>query len=295
MELASVVLFWFALALYIGATVLYAYQFILRRPSVGWWARFLTGAGFICQTLSIGANSIVNHGTPLTGSNALILGSWTLVLLYFVMEHIIKIKIYGAFLIPVAVIFMIAGQLLGGPSAGVHLTPVQAQLLKSWRVTFHVALILLGNAAFAFGAVSSMLYLFQDSQFKRHKTSRVTRRLPSLATLQTVARRSISWGLPIYTAGIVLGAMRAIEEAVPAWYFDPRIMLAGIIWVVYAAYLFFVYRHGISSRRAAWLAIAGFVLVIIVAILARTVPSGFHIFGVASASSSLLGACRKVV
>ena len=51
MEQASLVLFWFALALYVCATVLYAYQFVLKRPSVGWWARFFTGAGFICQTL----------------------------------------------------------------------------------------------------------------------------------------------------------------------------------------------------------------------------------------------------
>ena len=93
-------LFWFALALYIAATVLYAYQFVLKRPKVGWWARFLTGAGFICQTLSIGAHSIADDGTQLTGRNQLMLASWALVLLYFVMEHVIKIKIYGAFLIP---------------------------------------------------------------------------------------------------------------------------------------------------------------------------------------------------
>lgn len=283
MEQLSVVLFWFALALFISATVLYAYQFILKRPKVGWWARFLTGAGFICQTLSIGANSIANHGTPLTGPNALILGAWALVLIYFVMEHVIKIKIYGAFLIPVAVVFMIVGQLLGGPAAGAHLDAAQIQQLQSWRVAFHVALILFGNAAFVFGAVSSMLYLFQDNQFKRHRSNLLTRRLPSLATLQTVARRSISLGFPVYTAGLLLGIVRAVEEHVPQWYLDPRIMLAGVVWAVYAVYLVRVYRHGISSRSAAWLSIAGFVLVIILAIIARTVPSGFHVFGVEQA------------
>ena len=89
----SVVLFWFAMALYIVATVLYAYQFVLKHPRVGWWARFATGAGFICQTLSIGARSITTHGTQLTGANQLLLASWALVLLYFVMEHLIRIKI----------------------------------------------------------------------------------------------------------------------------------------------------------------------------------------------------------
>lgn len=291
----SVVLFWFALALYIGATVLYAYQFILRRPAVGWWARFLTGAGFICQTLSIGANSIASHGTPLTGPNALILGAWVLVLVYFFIEHVIKIKVYGAFLIAVAVVLMIVGQLLGGPAAAVNLGPVQAQQLRSWRVAFHVALILFGNAAFAFGAVSSALYLFQDAQFRRHRTNLFTRRLPSLATLQTVARRAISLGFPVYTAGLLLGVVRAVEEQVPGWWLDPRIVLAGLIWLVYGTYLVLVYRHGISSRTAAWISIAGFVLVIIVAILARTVPTGFHIFGVEASLLHVLGGLRAVV
>ena len=129
MPQSSVVLFWFALALYIAATVLYAYQFVLKRPKVGWWARFLTGAGFICQTLSIGAHSIATHGTQLTGANQLMLASWALVLLYFVMEHLIKIKIYGTFLVPVAMLFMGASQILGGFMEPATLTDVEQMQL----------------------------------------------------------------------------------------------------------------------------------------------------------------------
>ena len=129
MEQASAVLFWFALALYISATVLYAYQFVLKRSKVGWWARFLTGAGFICQTASIGAHSISTNGTQLTGANQLMLASWALVLLYFVMEHLIKIKIYGTFLVPVAVLFMAAAQIIGGLVGQAQLTAVQVAQL----------------------------------------------------------------------------------------------------------------------------------------------------------------------
>ena len=53
-------------------------------------------------------SSIATGGTQLNGANQLMLASWALVLLYFVMEHLIKIKIYGTFLIPVAVVFMAA-------------------------------------------------------------------------------------------------------------------------------------------------------------------------------------------
>jgi len=279
MQQASVVLFWFSLALYICATVLYAYQFVLRRAKTGWWARFFTGAGFICQTLSIGAHSMAMHGTPLTGPNQLMLASWALVLVYFVMEHAIKIKIYGAFLIPIAVFFMGAAEIIGGFTGPAVLSPIQLEQLDSWRVTFHVALIVFANAGFAFAAIASGLYLFQAAQLKAHRSSIITRRLPSLTTLQTMARRAILFSFPVYTAGLLLGILRAIEEGVDQWWFDPRIMMSGFVWVAFGTYLALVYRRNASARTSSWVAIIGFVLVVILAIIARTVPVGFHLFG----------------
>jgi HemX protein len=279
MSQASVVLFWFSLALYIAATVLYAYQFVLKRAKVGWWARFLTGAGFICQTLSIGVTSFQNNHTDLTGANQLLLASWALVLLYFVIEHLIKIKIYGAFLVPVAVLFMGASVIVGGFATPDALTAVQMAQLDSWRVGFHVGLIVFANAGFAFGAVSCAIYLFQEGKLKSHTSNIVTRRLPSLSTLQMMARRSISFAFPVYTAGLLLGILRAVEFGVDQWWFDLRIMLSGLVWLVFGLYLVLVYRQNASSRTTSWVAIGGFVLVLIVAVVARTVPMGFHVFG----------------
>lgn len=275
---ASQVLFWFSLALYIGATVLYAEQFMLRRSKVGWWARFFTGAGFICQTLSIGASSIATKGTELTGANQLMLASWALVLLYFVMEHAIKIKVYGTFLLPFAIGFMAVSQVL---MARQGQTIVHDPLLSSWEVGFHVALIVFGNAGFAFGAVSGGLYLWQEGQLKSHKSNIITRRLPSLATLQTIARRAIGFAFPVYTAGLLLGILRAVSVGVAEWWFDPRIMVSGVVWATFALYLWIVYRHEVSSRTSSWVAIVGFVLVVILAILARLQlsPEAFHHFG----------------
>jgi ABC-type transport system involved in cytochrome c biogenesis permease subunit len=282
MAQASRVLFWFALALYIGATVLYAEQFVLRRHTVGWWARFFTGAGFLCQTASIGLLSASMNTTQLTGANQLMLASWALVLLYFVMEHLIRIRVYGTFLIPVAVVLMAISQLLGGPTSGTTLSAEQLQLLANWRVAFHVALIVFGNAGFFFGSVSAALNVWQENQLKRHVSNIVTRRLPSLATLQTLARRSIGFGLPVYTAGLLLGVLRALDTHIANWWLDPRVMLAGIVWVVYSAYLWVVYRREASARTSSWIAIVGLVLVVALAIIARVplpLPNSFHTFG----------------
>jgi len=278
-EQVSVILGWFALGLYIVATVLYAYQFLLRRPVTAWWARFCVGAGWICQTVSIGLHSVVTHGTQMTGGNSLVLVSWVLVLVYFIVEHVIKIRIYGTFLIPLAVILLIIAQLmnLGGQ---IGLTAAQEQQLASWRVGIHVGLIFLANVGFLVSAASSAFYLIQDAQLKRRRTTPIFRKLPSLAQTQKIARRAVVYAFPAYTAGIVLGIIRAIETDVSGWWQDPRIMLSGIVWLIYGAYLVLVYRRKISARTASWISLAGFAVVLVIGILARTVPVGFHVFGI---------------
>lgn len=266
--------------LYVGATCLYAYQFVLKRQKVGWWARFLTGAGFIVQTASIGAHSIASDGTPLTGTNQLILISWALVLMYFILEHLIRIKVYGAFLIPIAVALMGFAELFGTPvGQSPALTPDQSQQLDSFGVALHVALIIFANVGFAFAAVSAGLHLYQQAQLKAHHTSRVSRRLPSLATLKSITRRSVALAFPVYTAGLSLGIIRAVQVDVAGWWQDPRIMVSGVVWAIFGAYLVMVYRQDVSARTSSWTAIAGFIVVVIVGILARTVPVGFHVFG----------------
>ena len=55
--------------------------------------------------------------------------------------------------------------------------------------------------------------------------------------------------------------------------------MSGVVLVTFGVYLWSVYRHGASTRTSSWIAIVGFVLVVILAIIARTVPVGFHVFG----------------
>lgn len=280
MTQVSFVAFWFAMALLASATVLYAYHFATKRKALARLATFATGFGFLALTASIGLRSTATDGTELSGANVLVLMAWALVLVYFVVEHLMKVKTYGALLVPAALVVLLVAQLLGA-STGVlqELTPRQAALLDSWRVGIHVALIAFANAGFMVSAAGSLLYLVLERQLKHRKSSKLFNRLPSLAQADTVARRSVVWAFPVYTAGLVLGVLRAIETNVEAWWQDPRVMLAGLVWLAYAAYQFMRWRKGWAGRSAAYMALVGFVLVVVLAIAARTVPEGFHIFG----------------
>jgi ABC-type transport system involved in cytochrome c biogenesis permease subunit len=204
------------------------------------------------------------------------------VLVYFIVEHLVKLKVYGTILLPIALLALIAAQVMGAGAPVKPPSPTDLALLESWRVTVHVVLIVFGNALFAIGAVASGAYLGLEGQLKSHRTSTLFKRLPSLAQTDTIARRAIALGFPIYTGGLLLGVLRAVETDVAGWWADPRVMLAGAVWAVFGAYLHLQYRHG-AARTAARVALVGVVLVIALAIIARTVPAGFHVFAVPGA------------
>lgn len=273
-------LFWFATVLYAGATVLYAYYFMSKKKTHSWYATFLTGAGFLAHTASIGLYSNYTEGTILTGANSLVLAAWTLALVYFAVEHLAKLKVYGTFLVPLATVLMFAAAVIGLEAAG-QLSDAQAALLDSGRVGIHVAIVMLANAGFAVGGVASIVYLIQEGQLKRHAGVKWLKRLPSLAQTDLVARRAVALAFPAYSGGLLLGITRAIETDVGGWFADPRVMLAGVVWVVFGVYLYLHYGRGTAGRTRALVAVAGLVFVVVLSVVARTVPAGFHVFGIA--------------
>ncbi len=278
LEQLAVVTRWFSLALLVGATVLYAYQFLMKRETLAWWVRFMTGAGTLMLTAAIGLRSSVSNGTELVGPhNTLVLLAWALLMVYFAVEHFIKNKTYGAVLVPVAVALLVVAQFLSGAQPS-GLTADAILQLDSWRVGIHVALIVFANAGFLIAGAASILYTVLGRQLKRHKTGPMLDRLPSLAQAQMIARRAVVLAFPAYTAGMVLGTIRAVETDVSGWYADPRVMISGLVWLVFGLYLVLLYRHGVSGRAASWIAIVGTVLVVVLAVVARTLPVGFHIF-----------------
>lgn len=274
------VAFWASMALYAAATVLYAYHIVTKRQALAWYATFATGAGFLLHTASIGLRSSATDGTELTGANVLVLMAWALVMVYFALEHLLKVRVYGVVLVPAALLAMLIAQLLG-VSRGVlaELPADQAALLDSWRVGIHVALIAFANAGYAVSAAASLAYVALERQLKSRRPGKLLSRLPSLAQTDLLARRAVLWAFPAYAGGLLLGVLRAIETDVSLWWADPRVVLAGIVWAAYAAYQFLRWLRGWKAGSAAYLSMVAFLLVIVLAVVARTVPAGFHIFG----------------
>jgi ABC-type transport system involved in cytochrome c biogenesis permease subunit len=72
--------------------------------------------------------------------------------------------------------------------------------------------------------------------------------------------RTIAVALPLLTVGIGIGFAWLESEGRG---FDPVVALGLVAWVVYGAFLALRLELGWRGRRTAWLALAGFVLVLV--------------------------------
>ncbi|MFQ5599344.1 MAG: c-type cytochrome biogenesis protein CcsB [Candidatus Krumholzibacteriia bacterium] len=88
--------------------------------------------------------------------------------------------------------------------------------------------------------------------------------LPSRDLLDEINYRAIAIGYPLFTIGALFaGAIWAYEAWGSFWSWDPKEVGALIIWFFYTAYLHARLQRSWSGRRAAWLSVAGFSIVIL--------------------------------
>jgi cytochrome c-type biogenesis protein CcsB len=82
-------------------------------------------------------------------------------------------------------------------------------------------------------------------------------RLPAAPTLDEVAYRTTTFAFPIWTFGVIAGAIWGQAAWGRYWGWDPKETWSFIVWVLYAAYLHARATAGWRGRRAAWISVIG--------------------------------------
>ncbi|MFC4853097.1 c-type cytochrome biogenesis protein CcsB [Actinophytocola glycyrrhizae] len=185
--------------------------------------------------------------------------TWLVVLRKYPVRHL------GVWvLLPVILLMFLGGVLLYTTAA-----PVQPALQSYWLVV-HVFAIVLGSGMVLVPGVVSVLYLL-----KVRKPEWATR-LPAADVLDQVAYRTTVFAFPIYTAGVVFGAIWAEQSWGRFWGWDPKETVAFVAWVVYAAYLHSRATAGWRGGRAAVINIVGFAAMIFNLFFINLVTAGLH-------------------
>jgi cytochrome c-type biogenesis protein CcsB len=89
------------------------------------------------------------------------------------------------------------------------------------------------------------------------------RLVPSAAGLDRLAYRIIALAFPIWTFAVIAGAIWAQEAWGRYWGWDPKETWSFITWVIFAGYLHARATSGWKGRRAAVIALVGFVSLLI--------------------------------
>jgi len=127
----------------------------------------------------------------------------------------------------------------------------------------HVALILVGYSALVFSFIASILYLIQETNLKSKGTGGFWSRLPALATIDEIGYKSLVWGFPFMTLGLIAGSILAEARFGSRYFADPKILLSILMWVVYTVLLYTRWSVGWRGRRAAYLATIAFATAIV--------------------------------
>ena len=247
-------LFWPALLLYGEAAV--GYLGDARRPgAAGRLATWGVRLGWLVQTALLGVQASREDGFPWgTWASSLNLFVWFVVGAYLIWGCRRPYRLLGLVVMPIAALLLAVARVGGGTGGGAR------SHYSNLFLVVHVGLVLAAFAGFTLAAALSSLYLWQERRIKSRAATILRRPAPSLAVLDRLAVRTVLVSVPALTLGLAVGLARLVSRGDRV---DALVVATAVTWVVWTAYLA-VRAVGWSGRRAAYLALAGFALVIVV-------------------------------
>ncbi|MEV6305048.1 c-type cytochrome biogenesis protein CcsB [Actinoplanes sp. NPDC051861] len=153
--------------------------------------------------------------------------------------------------------------LLGAASL-IAYTPVGPLVpaLNSYWFIFHVSTIIISSGIFLIGAVPAVMFLIKNGydEGKRRFPYTLGKRVPDAGMLERLTFRLHAFAFPLFTFGaLIAGPLWAEASWGRYWGWDPKEVWAFISWIVYAAYLHARATPSVKRTTATWIALAGFV------------------------------------
>ena len=151
-------------------------------------------------------------------------------------------QMLGVFLLPVGI-----GLMLYAAFMSKDIEP-ELQIFNGLLLQFHILTTLLGYAAWTVTFAASVSYLYLE----RKKNA-----APGL--FDQMAYRAAFFAFSFLTLGVLTGALWSDRVFGQLWFWDPKETWSFITWLIFLAYLHARYTLDWRGRRAAILAIVGFV------------------------------------
>ncbi|MBI4791576.1 MAG: c-type cytochrome biogenesis protein CcsB [Deltaproteobacteria bacterium] len=250
-------LFSLTFIVYLIATTTYVGFFITQKNRVRSTARcLLFGAGAL-HTVTILSRYFAAGHTPLTTHHDTVsFFAWSMTWAFLSFRWRYQVKNFGTFVSLVVSALMTVAALSSQDIA--ELPPA----LQSVWLPIHASIALLADGFLAMGFCSGLMYLLQERELKKKRFGVFYSRLPSLDALDNLIQHCLTVGFPLLTLGIITGSFWAKQAWGSYWHWDPKETWSLITWFLYAAMLHQRFIAGWRGKRAAMLAIIGFIAVL---------------------------------
>jgi len=273
-NLLSIVTFVYGLAAF-----LYIASWVFKKPLPGrlaTWTAILGAVGNAAGMIMRWVESYrlgIGHAPLSNMYESLVFFSWTIIVIYLVIERRYESRIVGAFATPIAFLAMAYASL--SPNVSDRIQPLVPALKSNWLIA-HVITCFLGYAAFAIAFGISLMYLFKqsDTEGKSHLLAR----FPESNVLDELTHQMVTFGFLFLSIGIITGAVWANSAWGSYWSWDPKETWSLITWFIYATLLHASMMKGWHGRRIAYLSIIGFMAVLFTYFGVNLLP-GLHSYG----------------
>jgi len=154
--------------------------------------------------------------------------------------------------------------------------------LQSYWLSIHVTAMTLATGIFFVAAVLGVMYLVAERYRARVAAGKakpgngLIARIPSAAQLDKLTYRTAVFGFPVWTFGVIAGAIWADQAWGRYWGWDPVETWAFITWVIYAAYLHARATAGWRGARAHYIQLLGFASLITNMLVVQVFITGMH-------------------
>ncbi len=237
-----------------------------------------SAAGVVAHTVAVVTRGLAVHRAP-WGNMYEFVTALTCVAAIFFLFVMVRYRAWalGVFVMGAVVVTLGLAETLIYTAAG-QLVPA----LQSYWLSIHVTAMTLATGIFFVAAVLGVVYLFADRYAKQVAAGRaqpgngIMRRLPSIEQIDRLTYRTVMFGFPVWTFGVIAGAIWADQAWGRYWGWDPVETWAFITWVLYAAFLHARATAGWRGRRAHYIQLLGFASLAFNILVVQVFIAGLH-------------------
>jgi cytochrome c-type biogenesis protein CcsB len=261
------------------AAFLYIASWVFKKPLSGklaFWTALIGVAGNTAGIIMRWVESYslgIGHAPLSNMYESLVFFSWTIVIIYLVIERQYKNAVIGVFTTPIAFLAMAYASM--SPNISDRIQPLIPALKSNWLIA-HVITCFFGYAGFAIAFGISLMYLFK--QRDAEDKSNLLSRFPKPRVLDELTHQMVMFGFLFLSIGIITGAVWANSAWGSYWTWDPKETWSLITWFIYATLLHARMMRGWYGKRIAYLSIIGFMAVIFTYFGVNYLP-GLHSYG----------------